>query len=129
MLTLLMLTNCSSFLCNQQVGPTDEDDLLDYTKEENYKVDCFVGHFMGYHVQQNGKTKKKKEMLLKTRWKGFGPEHDTYEPINEKADDDRLMVLDYIENRGDHALRTYICKNKQMFPESFITPFATQFTV
>jgi hypothetical protein len=124
-----MLTNCSSFLCNQQVDPTDEGDLLDYTKEENYKVDCFVGHDMGYHVQQNGKTKKKREMLLRTRWKGFGPEHDTYEPINEKADDECQMVLDYIKNHGDAFLRTYIWKNKQRFPKSFISRFDTQFMV
>ena len=44
--------------------------LCPLTREEVYEVECIVGH----------KKLGKKEMLYQVRWKGYGPEEDTYEP-------------------------------------------------
>ena len=44
--------------------------LCPLAREEVYEVECIVGH----------KKLGKKGMLYQVRWKGYGPEEDTYEP-------------------------------------------------
>ena len=101
-----------------ELDTKEEEIEVDYTKEENYKVDFFLGHKMGYN-----KTKRKKEMMLRTHWKGWESRHDTDEPITEKAEEEERLVLDYVKNCGDPALLKYIWSNRKTFPTSFVFQF------
>jgi hypothetical protein len=62
------------------IAKTLVDPNIDYTIEENWTVEKFVGH-----QAVKGKEDKKKRdgyYLLKTRWIAFSPENDTLEPLN-----------------------------------------------
>ena len=106
-----------------ELDTKEEENEVDYTKEENFKVDFFLGHKMGYN-----KTKRKKEMMLRTHWKGWESRYDTDEPITEKAEEEERLVLDYVKNCGDPALLKYIWSNRKAFPTSFVFQFTAYVT-
>jgi hypothetical protein len=101
-----------------ELDTKEEENEVDYTKEENFKVDFFLGHKIGFN-----KTKRRKEMMLKTHWKGWESQYDTDEPITEKAEEEECLVLDYVKNCGDPALLKYIWSNRKTFPTSFVFEF------
>jgi hypothetical protein len=108
-------SNCSDSVHSNEVSETDDlEDEVDYTT--TWVVDCFVRH----ELEKKNKKKKRRMMLL-THWKGWPSEANTWEPIEEKAEEEESVVLDYIKKNGDEFLLNYINKNGKKFSQSFLS--------
>ena len=110
-------SNCSDSVDSETIAETDDLEAeVDYSK--HYIVDCFLRHELEKKDKKN--KNKRRRMMLLTHWKGWESKFDTLEPIEEKAEEEEALVLDYVKNHGDDILLNYIGNNENLFSQSFL---------
>jgi hypothetical protein len=101
----------STRFANRMVLP----DLRVSPHEEEYEVEKIVD-------QHFNKSKKRREFLV--RWKGYGPEHDTFEP--EKKLEKCLWQIEKIQEPGITIPRMSFCKARSQESVDFYpTPLSS----
>ena len=102
---------------SETIAETDDLEAeVDYSK--HYIVDCFLRHELEKKDKKN--KNKRRRMMLLTHWKGWESKFDTLEPIEEKAEEEEALVLDYVKEHGDDILLNYIGNNENLFSQSFL---------
>jgi hypothetical protein len=102
---------------SETIAETDDLEAeVDYSK--HYIVDCFLRHELEKKDKKN--KNKRRRMMLLTHWKGWESKFDTLEPIEEKAEEEEALVLDYVKKHGDDILLNYIGNNENLFSQSFL---------
>ena len=110
-------SNCSDSVDSETIAETDDLEAeVDYSK--HYIVDCFLRHELEKKDKKN--KNKRRRMMLLTHWKGWESKFDTLEPIEEKAEEEEALVLDYVKKHGDDILLNYIGNNENLFSQSFL---------
>lgn len=94
---------------------------IDYTQQENWTVDCFVGHEKERFTMKAKNTKKTFwGYSLLARWKGFSSDQDTKEPLHSAAEHHKVQLVSYLKQEGKEEILSYIKENNlDLFSKEF----------